>query len=41
MLRANFTGSEVVIGIFFIALMGWLLIEGFTLLIQKLHFIFF
>jgi hypothetical protein len=41
MLRANLTGSEVVLGVFFIALMGWLLIEGFALLIEKLHFIFF
>ena len=41
MLRANFTGSEVVLGVMFIALVGWLLIEGFALLIEKLHFIFF
>ena len=41
MLRANFTVAEVVLGVMFIALMGWLFIEGFSLLIQKLHFILF
>ena len=41
MLRANFTGSEVVLGVMFIALVGWLLIEGLSFLIKKLHFILF